>query len=196
MQEVSQTMIVLPQEATLKDGRYALLRPLEVQDAAQLIDFMSACYEESPYLTLEPGEFSFTLEQEEDWIRKAQGPGSLCLVAEVEGQLVANARVYSLSKSSKLRHRASLGITVRRAYWNLGIGRALMEALIAYVRDWGFEQVELEVFGQNQRAQGLYRSLGFELCGELPRAFRQKDGSYDSQLQMVLDLRGERHAQR
>lgn len=185
-------MNLYPKEMSLKDGRPILLRPVQLEDAAQLMGFLRGCYEESPYLSLEPEEFSPTLEREEDWIRRNQGPGSLCLVAELEGKIVGNARIYARSQGSKCRHRAGLGITVRRAYWSLGLGRALMTELLSYGRDWGFEQLELEVYGQNQRAQNLYRSLGFVPYGELPRAFRQKDGSYDKEILMVLDLRGER----
>ena len=189
-------MNLYPKEILLKDGRPALLRPVELGDAAQLIPYLRACYEERPYLSRAPEEFSLTLEQEEAWIRRNQGPGSLCLVAELEGQMVGNARIYALSQGRKRRHRASLGITVHKAYWSLGLGRALMTELLAYGRDWGFEQVELEVFGQNLRAQGLYRSMGFVPYGELPNAFHLKDGSCDTEILMVCDWRGEGHAQR
>ena len=44
----------------------------------------------------------------------------------------------------------------------LGLGRATMELLESEVRDRGLENVELNVFGGNEIARKLYRSLGFD----------------------------------
>jgi ribosomal protein S18 acetylase RimI-like enzyme len=43
-----------------------------------------------------------------------------------------------------------------------GLGRAAMQQLEDEVRAQGFERLQLNVFGGNDRARGLYRSLGFD----------------------------------
>lgn len=43
----------------------------------------------------------------------------------------------------------------------LGLGRTLAEAAIAFAKDAGFECMRLDTLPQMQRAQELYRTLGF-----------------------------------
>jgi ribosomal protein S18 acetylase RimI-like enzyme len=44
-----------------------------------------------------------------------------------------------------------------------GLGRAIMLAAEDLVRDAGYDRLRLNVFGWNERAQSLYRSLGYEV---------------------------------
>jgi ribosomal protein S18 acetylase RimI-like enzyme len=46
--------------------------------------------------------------------------------------------------------------------WRRGIGRALWSEAEAYLRSQGFSSVTLWVLGDNARAMGFYRALGFE----------------------------------
>ena len=42
----------------------------------------------------------------------------------------------------------------------------------------GFEQVELGVYSDNDRARHMYKKMGFKEYGMNPRAFKLKDGTY------------------
>jgi ribosomal protein S18 acetylase RimI-like enzyme len=52
-------------------------------------------------------------------------------------------------------------ITIDDAERGRGLGRAAMHALEVEVRTHGLERIELNVFGGNEVARGLYRSLGY-----------------------------------
>ncbi|MDX6547617.1 MAG: hypothetical protein QOG33_1167 [Gaiellales bacterium] len=52
-------------------------------------------------------------------------------------------------------------ITIDEAHRGAGLGRAAMAAYEQAAREQGFERLELNVFGGNERARSLYLSLGF-----------------------------------
>ena len=60
-----------------------------------------------------------------------------------------------------------------------------MEACIECAKKAGFEQIELGVFADNERARHLYEKMGFKQVGVQPRAFKLKDGTYRDEVQMI-----------
>jgi ribosomal protein S18 acetylase RimI-like enzyme len=66
-------------------------------------------------------------------------------------------------------------VSIDEAYRGRGLGRAAMLALEDEVRANGLDRIELNVFGGNDVARGLYRSLGYTesavyMVKNLPRA--------------------------
>lgn len=59
-----------------------------------------------------------------------------------------------------------LALVIADRYQNQGLGRALMETLIAEARAQGKSGIQLTVFKENARAIHLYQSLGFRIVGE------------------------------
>ena len=57
-----------------------------------------------------------------------------------------------------------------------GLGRALLDDLVAEARRRGATQVLLEVRAENERAQALYRAAGFERIG-VRRGYYQPGGT-------------------
>lgn len=69
-------------------------------------------------------------------------------------------------------------------YWNLGIGSAMFEELVAAAQKRGTEIMELEFIEGNERAQRLYEKFGFRVVSERPNAFKLKDGTHLSEIYM------------
>ncbi len=57
-------------------------------------------------------------------------------------------------------------VAVHPGYRRRGVARAMLEDLIDRAAERGFRRVTLEVRKSNDAAQALYRSLGFEFCGQ------------------------------
>ena len=77
---------------------------------------------------------------------------------------------------------------VDRAYWGLGVGRALTKACIECARAAGYVQLELEAVAENKTALALYRSVGFVEYGRNPKGFRSRVSGWQELVLMRLEL--------
>jgi putative acetyltransferase len=108
-------------------------------------------------------------------IEKA-APGSLGLVAVVDGQVVGNAGLERLS--GRRAHAGRLGMGVHDAWAGRGVGSALLAALLDAADNWlDLQRVELTVWTDNVPALALYRRCGFEVEGT-HRGYAFRDGRY------------------
>ena len=173
----------------LKDGRTCIVRNGTVQDAQGVWDNFVLTHGETEFLTTYPEEVHFTLEQEEAYLRQKEESGrDAALVAEVDGKIAGTAGINGIGTAEKTRHRASFGISIARAWWGLGIGRALTEACIECARSAGYLQLELEVVSDNNRAMELYKSAGFVEYGRNPKGFLSRHSGWQENVLMRLEL--------
>jgi RimJ/RimL family protein N-acetyltransferase len=95
---------------------------------------------------------------------------SLVAVAEAGGRVVGMLSLvrYDASKAAHLRN---LGISVRRGYRGIGVGRALMDYAIKWARSNKVRKITLGVFSSNPNAIRLYKKFGFEVEGRLEDQF-------------------------
>ena len=176
-------------EITLKDGRPCVLRTGTEEDARAVLDNFILTHAQTDYLLSLPEEIRFTVEQEAKYLqKKAEAPLEIELLAEVDGLIVGTAGFEPVSTGRKVRHRASFGISVDRAYWGLGIGRAMTESCIECARKAGFSQLELEVVSDNRAALALYESAGFAEFGRNPRGFGPRGEGWRELVLMRLEL--------
>lgn len=87
----------------------------------------------------------------------------------------------------KLRHKGTLfRMYVSSNYRNLGIGKALIEALLSKTRTIeNIEQINLTVISHNTNAIKLYEKFGFVIFSKEVNAIKWK-GKYFTELQMVV----------
>ena len=166
-------------QIVLKNGNTALLRNAEPSDAGAVLENFSLTHAETDYLLTYPDESTFDAEREACFLqRKAESANEIEIIAVADGRVVATAGVDAVGTRDKLRHRAEFGVSVLRAYWDLGLGRALTEACIQCAKEAGYEQFELTVVAENERAIALYRKAGFVEFGRNPRGFRSRTSGY------------------
>ena len=122
------------------------------------------------------------------WLEKAESPNETELIAIIDGKVAGTAGIEAVGKKYKVKHRAEFGISVLKEYWGLGLGKALTKTCIQCAKNAGYDQLELNVVADNDRALSLYRSLGFEEFGRNPRGFNSQTSGYQELVYMMLKL--------
>lgn len=179
-------MLVTECRFTLRDGREALLRSPEEDDAADMLAFLTRASGETEFLLKYPEEYDgFTLDQERKLLRDMNdAPNQAMLACLVDGKLAGNCMIAFMS-NLKERHRARVAIGLLREYWGLGIGTRMFEELFRLARErGGVRQIELDYIEGNARARGLYEKMGFRITGVKPDAIRLKDGAFRNEYMM------------
>lgn len=187
-----------PRQPSLRDGRVALIRKVRLSDAAGLIELDRALNADGRGVVHEPGETPMREPAMRTRLRKWTSlplRDGVMIVAELEGAMVGEGKIKRFAPG-KIRHASHLSVGVHPAVQRLGLGRALMEELLAWARwtrtglvdDPGVNRVGLDVFEENVRARRLYESLGFRVEGVRRRQIREPDGREHDDLAMALLL--------
>jgi len=176
---------------TLKDKRTCILRNGTEKDGQALLDIYILTHAQTDYLLSYPDEATMTADQEAQFLKeKSQSLNEIEILAEVAGTIVGSAGIGCIGNKDKTKHRAEFGISVDKAYWGLGIGRALTNACIKCAKSAGYLQLELEVVAENKKAIALYESLGFTEYGRNPKGFHSRLTGWQELMLMRLDLEG------
>ena len=175
---------------TARDGRQFVIREAVTADAMQILAHTRSMLGEPQWNVTELAEFQRSPQQEEEWISSfRERLHNILLVADTGNMArpeIVGVLSFNVQPRFRLRHRGRLGIGVHAAYRGLGIGEALLQALL----DWAeaepeVERVELSVLAHNTRAISLYRKLGFVEEARLYGACKLADGTYYDDLMMV-----------
>lgn len=184
-------MIFKDKKIILKDGRTAILKSPCACDAEKLLDYIKKSCGETEYLARYPEEWErATVEIEEKWIQsKRDSRNALVITCYIDGEIAGNCEI-NFNGGIKTSHRAGVAIAILKEYWNLGIGSAMFEELIAAAKSKpSVEMIELEFIEGNDRAQALYEKYGFQIVGERPNAFKLKDGRMQKEYFMQKELK-------
>lgn len=172
------------------DGKEIVLRSANADDADLLIDYLKIVTGETRFLMCEADEVKFTTEDEINFIEEHnKSEDALLILAYVNGEYAGNCSFEGKSSSRRVKHRAGIGIALFQKYTGFGLGRLLLDILLQKIKEQGFEQAELTVVDENDRAYHLYESIGFKECGRIPKANKYDDGTYSDDILMVMPLR-------
>lgn len=109
-----------------------------------------------------------------------------CKLVAVAGQEIAGmAGLHPVHPGLRRNHVRALGIAIAPTWQGRGVGRQLLERLLAWADDWAnVLRVELNVHADNERAIRLYRSVGFVEEGR-HRGYVLKAGEFVDALTMA-----------
>ena len=158
----------------------------QAQDAAALLDYLKIIGGETDNLSFGAEGVPLDLEAEQAYLQAQCGSSdNVQYFARVNGEIIGTA---SLNRNhNRMRHRGVFGISLKKAWWGCGAASALMEAILAFARENGFEQLNLEVRSSNARAIRLYEKYGFRKLCTFPHFFKI-DGEYIDFDLMNLEL--------
>jgi ribosomal protein S18 acetylase RimI-like enzyme len=119
---------------------------------------------------------------------KEGGDESFIVGAFERGSLVGMSGFFREKRDKRRQKGTVWGVYVSPDYRGCGVARAVMNALLASVRELpGIACVHLTVTSTNTAARELYLSLGFRSFGVEPKALAV-DGAFFDEEHMVLEI--------
>ncbi|MBO5569981.1 MAG: GNAT family N-acetyltransferase [Clostridia bacterium] len=164
-----------------------IIREATAEDAKALIEYTKIIGGESDNLTYGSEGMLITLEQEKAFLDSVKEKEHSVFYCAWQGSvLVGTANLSGMPR--RMSHRAELGISVLKSYWNNGIGSMLMQKIIDYAKQHDIEIINLEVRSDNMSAIHLYEKYGYKKTGTIPAFFKINKEYVDFDI-MSLDLR-------
>lgn len=174
------------QELTLKDERKVVLRAPRWDDLDDFVAFINELVEDRSEIARTEKQ---SREEEADWlgVRLADiETGKLiALVGEAGGHVVASSEV--AARPWEQSHVGGLGIAILKGWRGIGLGAAMMNALLQLAKQAGLRIVILDHFATNSAARRLYEKVGFREIGRIPRGIL-RDGNYIDLVRMAVEL--------
>jgi len=151
----------------LKSGQKVTIREANENDAGAIKNVVNSVASEKYYVVPERSR--------EDWdeaIREIRNRRGLVIVAQVGAKTVGMAHLVR-GKFAKNKHVGFLGISVLKGFRRIGVGEAMMNYIMEWVKkQGGLEKISLTVFSTNKAAINLYRKFGFAIEGVSKKQYK------------------------
>lgn len=112
-----------------------------------------------------------TVDERRQWFDRQMSLNHPVLVAEIDGDVVGVATYGAFRDNQRTpgyRFTVELSIHVRTTHHRQGIGRALLERLVAEAHERGMHAIIGAVDGDNHASIALHEALGFTEVGRFP----------------------------
>jgi RimJ/RimL family protein N-acetyltransferase len=154
----------------LRDGRRVRIRRAEPDDAAAILAYLGRAGAETINLTFGAEGPGVSEQEEREYLsRVAASDNSLAIVA-VAGDEIVGALTFDGGRRPRLRHVGEFGISLLQAYAGQGLGKALLEYMIAWAERGGVvRKINLKVRVDNVPAIRLYERMGWVHEGRTTR---------------------------
>ncbi len=179
-------------QRSLSDRRTVTLRPLKRRDVASARTFFNRLLSEHE-VNEELGILrhrNVTMAEERRFVDgevRDMKKGTVVGLAALDGDAIVGHCRIDRGESPDVSHSGVLGIAILEGHRGVGLGEALMRAVLDGAREQGIALVELQVFAINSRAIALYRKMGFKVSGTVPGKIRRYGRRID-ELSMYMDL--------
>ena len=154
-----------------------IIREAVPDDAEKMIRYLNQAGGESDNLLHGENEFTVPIEGVKRKLAMSRdSENSIVLIALDHEQIIARAELEGYS-AARVRHRAKFSISVKKEYWNRGIGTEMINRIVEQAGKMKIGVIELEAITDNVRAVALYHKMGFVDIGIYKKFFYVK-GNY------------------
>ncbi|MFI3325555.1 MAG: GNAT family protein [Clostridia bacterium] len=165
----------------LKNGLELQITPAQKEDSPKLLEYLNIVGGESHNLSFGKDGIKISVEDEAKFIESMENSNiSKMFVAKIDGEIVGVSNINS-SPKARLKHNGEIGVSVKKAYWSLGIAGFMMENLINFAKaNNTTEVIHLSVISDNEKAIALYEKFGFGKIGLYKKYTKINDIYYDA----------------
>jgi ribosomal protein S18 acetylase RimI-like enzyme len=155
------------------------------RDAHSILSLYKSVLTEDRWFITDRKEFVGTV----GWQRRiivelTRRENACCMVARLADEIVGVVTVQG-GRLARMAHVGKIETFVDQQCRGMGVGRALMSALITWAEEnTALSKLGLYVFEDNIRAIKLYRHFGFEVEGRRANEYREPDGRMRTDLLM------------
>ena len=148
-----------------------IVREALPDDAERMILYLNQVGGESDNLLHGENEFNVPIEGVKRKLAMSKdSENSIVLIALDNEQIIARAELEGYYPA-RIRHRAKFSISVRKEYWNQGIGTDMLNRIFEQAKKMNIRIIELEVVSDNARGINLYHKMGFVDIGIYKKYF-------------------------
>ena len=141
------------------------IREAVPDDAEKMISYLNQVGGESDNLLIGENEFTVPIEGVKRKLAMSKdSENSIVLIALENDQIIARAELEGYYPA-RIRHRAKFSISVKKEYWNQGIGTEMIKRIFEQAKNLKIRIIELEVIADNERGINLYHKMGFADIG-------------------------------
>lgn len=171
-------------DLALPDGRVVTIRCAVPDDAPALVHCLRRVGGESTYLTFGSEGRGLDEVEQRAVLAKAHAKDNALALVAMEGERIVGNLLFEGGDRSRIRHGGEFGISVLQECAGMGVGRAMLEMLIAWAEQSGvIRKLDLRVRSDNLRAIRLYERLGWKIEGRITRDLHV-DGVFHDALYM------------
>ena len=142
-----------------------IIREAVPNDAEKMILYLNQAGGESDNLLHGENGFKVPIEGVKRKLAMSKdSENSIVLIALKNEQIIARAELEGYY-AARIRHRAKFSISVKKEYWNQGIGTEMIKRIVEQAKKMNIRVIELEAVSDNVRGIHLYHKMGFADIG-------------------------------
>jgi ribosomal protein S18 acetylase RimI-like enzyme len=174
-----------PKTVALKDGKKAVLRPLQPDDEKDFHQlFLGIPEPERMFIKHRVTDLKII----RDWCRNIDYGRNLPLVGLIGNKIVGDATLHQQLGGWK-RHVGRVSVLVHPEFRGRGLARALIAEIVDIARRAGLEKVEAEFIGEQEAAIHMFAMLGFSRILQLEDYVKDMQAISHDYILMGLDLK-------
>jgi ribosomal protein S18 acetylase RimI-like enzyme len=174
-----------PKTVALKDGKRAVVRPLQPDDEKDFHQlFLGIPEPERMFIKHRVTD----LKTIRDWCRNIDYGRNLPLVGLIGGKIVADATLHQQLGGWK-RHIGRVSVLVHPEFRGRGLARTLIAEIVDIARRASLEKVEAEFIGEQEAAIHMFAMLGFSQLLRLEDYVKDMQAISHDYVLMGLDLK-------